>query len=100
MVLADSTNKHGESSANPPAASLNGECSIYSDECTYILASGSFRLTAFGAMRPLVVWGKENIKSPCSDDRLRLSQLPYIRQISAGGQEGQETDGHASSKPG
>jgi hypothetical protein len=45
-------------------------------------------------------FAKENIKSPCSDDRLRLSQLPYIRQISAGGQEGQETGGHASSKPG
>ena len=28
MVLADRTNKHGGSSTNPPAASLNGERSI------------------------------------------------------------------------
>jgi hypothetical protein len=28
MVIADRTNKHGESSANPPAASLYGEHGI------------------------------------------------------------------------
>jgi hypothetical protein len=48
MVSADRMNRHGGSSANPPAASLNGE---RSDECTFILANRNFRLTAYGAKR-------------------------------------------------
>ena len=41
-------NKHGGSSADPPAASLNGERSIIATNPPIFLANGNFRLTAFG----------------------------------------------------
>jgi hypothetical protein len=57
LVFANRTNKHGGSSANPPAASLNGEQSINDDEYVLILFNDDFRATALVRGKgPMQTW--------------------------------------------